>query len=68
LQTWPGDDPRRLYLALSTSTGHALVEMPRADVEAFLRRTHSLIPPGTESRYMDLDIELALLIDGKPTT
>ena len=51
-----------LFLHLRAPSGEALFEFSRATVGAFLRRTETLVPSGTESSQLDLDDELQLLL------
>ncbi len=70
VQVWPGDELTEvghaaklvMYLSLSSALGSALFRMTRRDIASFLHRTDCLVPPGTESGHLDLDAELALLI------
>jgi hypothetical protein len=57
-----------IELALSSRGGQARVGLPRWAVRAFLRRVAALVPAGTEARYIDWDLELALLTEGGPLT
>lgn len=54
--------PRSVRVVLSDDIGAALVELPAAEVAAFLRQTFALVPAGTESDHLDLDGALAELI------
>ena len=51
-----------LFLHLRAPSGEALFELSRATVAAFLRQTEALVPSGTESALLDLDIELEVLL------
>jgi Streptomyces sporulation and cell division protein, SsgA. len=53
---------RALQLALHSPAGQALLEVPAAKVEAWLKRTYRLVPLGRESDSLDLDGELAELL------
>jgi hypothetical protein len=68
VQVWPAAQSggRIVCLSLSSPSGHALFEMPRSEILAFLRRTYSAVPLGGESDAIDLDAELALLMWGGP--
>lgn len=68
VQVWPAAQSggRVVCLALSSPSGHALFEMPRPDVLAFLRRTYATVPLGGEGDAIDLDAELALLLWSGP--
>ncbi|MGW2939334.1 SsgA family sporulation/cell division regulator [Streptomyces sp. NPDC001156] len=63
---WSGDGLGRdvLYIALTPPAGSVLLEVPAHCVEAFLRETRSVVPPGAESGQLDLDAELAHLLAG----
>ncbi|SFH23419.1 Streptomyces sporulation and cell division protein, SsgA [Streptomyces mirabilis] len=50
-------------IVLRSTAGAALVDIAAATVAAFLRRTVSLVPPGTESLHIDMDRALAELTD-----
>ncbi|MFB7495817.1 SsgA family sporulation/cell division regulator [Streptomyces sp. NPDC056161] len=67
VRMWPAGGAGRavVYIALRTPAGSALLELPARGVASFLRDTRSVVPPGAESRRLDLDTELAeLLADG----
>jgi hypothetical protein len=68
VQVWPSNSGGfpSVCLSLSSPSGRALFEAPRADVMAFLSRTYSCVPTGHESDFVDLDAELALLIWTEP--
>ncbi|WP_406423993.1 SsgA family sporulation/cell division regulator [Streptomyces sp. NBC_01589] len=46
--------PGSVRIVLRSAAGHALVDIAESAVDAFLRRTVSLVPPGTESRHIDV--------------
>ena len=62
---WPVSTPhgRLLYLSLASPNGSALLEADPDRVREFLDRTYSLVPLGTEASLLDLDAELARLVD-----
>ena len=64
VQVWPGEADGRpvILVSLSSPDGHAVLEADADDVRAFLDRTHALVPPGAESRYVHVDDELADLL------
>jgi hypothetical protein len=64
VQVWPATAEGQpvVCLALSSPSGRALFEMPLADLVEFLSTTYSVVPTGTESNFVDLDAELALLM------
>jgi hypothetical protein len=41
-----------------------LFEAPLPRIVAFLTRTYSLVPNGAESSFVDVDTELALILNG----
>ena len=45
-------------IALHSPDGEALVRASAGDIEAFLRRTYLVCPPGAEGRHLDLDKDL----------
>ncbi|GGJ70765.1 SsgA family sporulation/cell division regulator [Streptomyces brasiliensis] len=47
----------------STSSA-ARIEVPSVEAGEFLRRSYALVPDGAESLYIDVDRELAALMDG----
>ncbi|WP_405886390.1 SsgA family sporulation/cell division regulator (plasmid) [Streptomyces sp. NBC_01136] len=51
-----------MYIALGSSAGTALLEVPVQDVRTFLENTEALVPQGTESGHIDWDVELANLL------
>ncbi|MER6115805.1 SsgA family sporulation/cell division regulator [Streptomyces sp. NPDC001743] len=53
--------PDTMRIVLRTPAGAALVELPASEVARFRRDADALVPPGTESAYVDIDSELALL-------
>jgi hypothetical protein len=68
VQVWPAPetDIRRagqlVCLSLSSPSGTALFEAPLGKVVEFLTQTYAAVPTGTESDFVDLDAELALLM------
>ena len=66
VQVWPAISPDRAELrlvciSLSSPSGTALFEAPRARLVEFLTQTYTAVPTGSESEYVDIDVELALL-------
>ncbi|MFF4962895.1 SsgA family sporulation/cell division regulator [Streptomyces sp. NPDC001222] len=57
-----GRGDRAMYIALGSSAGTALLEVPVTDVMIFLEDTEAVVPQGTESRHIDWDTELAHLL------
>lgn len=65
VRVWPASEPLpgdRVYIALSSPDGQALLEAPAAVLREFLRRTWDLVPAGTESGHLDIDAALAALL------
>ncbi|WP_369069480.1 SsgA family sporulation/cell division regulator [Kineococcus terrestris] len=56
------DGRRRVLLRLSSPDGNAELEADEADVRRFLRRADALVPPGRETRHLDLDDLVARLV------
>jgi len=64
VRVWPGPDTIGVtYLQLRSPHGEAIFQLERASVVDFVLRSYVSVPPGCESRYLDLDTELALLHD-----
>ncbi|MFF7902062.1 SsgA family sporulation/cell division regulator [Streptomyces sp. NPDC007920] len=64
VRVWPSKALGRsvVLLALSAPDGEALLEVPAAQVAAWLERTLRLVPPGSEGRQLGIDDELAGLL------
>jgi hypothetical protein len=64
VQVWPAstDAAPVVCLALSSPSGRALFEMALTDLVEFLSATYQAVPTGTESTFIDVDAELALLL------
>ncbi len=63
---WPvvdAADGPQLYLSLASPSGSALLQADPIEVRRFLDETYRLVPAGTESTFLDLDAELARLVD-----
>lgn len=54
-----GHHARRVRITLRSATGAALVDIDAAEVDAFLQQSFTLVPPGAESAYIDLDRAVA---------
>jgi hypothetical protein len=68
VRVWPAHGATDvLFLHLRAPSGEALFEFSRGTVGAFLRRTETLVPTGTESAQLDLDDELQLLLSNGGT-
>jgi hypothetical protein len=61
---WPSneDDGEIVCIALSSPFGHALLEARRHEVEAFVVRSFSSVPRGTESDHLDIDGAIEALL------
>ncbi len=64
VQVWPSadDGDHSVSLSLSSPSGSALFEMPLGGLVEFLTLTYAAVPTGSESDFVDLDAELALLV------
>ncbi|MGW1620831.1 SsgA family sporulation/cell division regulator [Streptomyces sp. NPDC002172] len=64
VRVWPavGRGDEAMYIALGSSAGTALLEVPVQDIKSFLEDTEALVPQGTESGRIDWDTELAFLL------
>lgn len=65
VRVWPasGGPSSVINLSMSSPTGSALFEIDRDQLVGFLQRTYVAVPTGAESEVVDLDAELALLLD-----
>ncbi|MFF9671667.1 SsgA family sporulation/cell division regulator [Streptomyces eurythermus] len=54
--------PYSLRIVLSNRDGTALIELPAEKVAGFLRQAFSLVPPGTESRHLNIDGTITALM------
>lgn len=64
VRVWPGPESSgATYLQLRSPHGEAMFQAERGHFIDFLLRSYVVVPPGCESRYLDLDTELALLHD-----
>lgn len=67
VQVWPAHGGgRAVCLALSSPSGAATFEVPLGRLVEFLTRTYAAVPTGSESDFVDLDAELALLLWSGP--
>ena len=69
VQVWPAADAgaQIVCLSLSSPSGQALFEVPLAPLVEFLTRTYAAVPTGSESDFVDIDAELALLMWSDPS-
>lgn len=64
VHVWPTTRAGRplISLALTSPSGAALFETSLDEVVEFLSRSYAAVPTGSESDYIDIDAELALLL------
>lgn len=64
VRVWPAmsDGERVINLAMASPSGSALFEIDRDELVEFLQQTYLAVPTGTEEDVVDLDAELALLL------
>lgn len=64
VQVWPSHSNGRpvVCLSLSSPSGRAMFEAPLAQLVEFLTKTYAVVPTGSESDYVDVEAELALLL------
>ena len=60
VQIWPGGG--RVFLALRSPSGQAVLETPRQAIADFVAHSKQVVPAGSESEYVDLDRELDALL------
>jgi hypothetical protein len=58
----PHDLTGPVYVELRSPSGRALLAVPRPVLAEFVDRCHEVVPPGDEADYIDLDVELDLLL------
>jgi len=68
VQVWPSHSAGQpvVCLSLSSPSGRALFEAPLANLVEFLTKTYAVVPTGSESDYVDVEAELALLLWSGP--
>lgn len=68
VQVWPSHSGGRpvVCLSLSSPSGRALFEVPLTALVEFLTKTYAVVPTGSESEYVDVEAELALLLWSEP--
>jgi hypothetical protein len=68
VQVWPTHSAGQpvVCLSLSSPSGRALFEAPLPQLVEFLTRTYAVVPTGSESDYVDVEAELALLLWSGP--
>lgn len=64
VQVWPSHSNGRpvVCISLSSPSGRAMFEAPLTQLVEFLTRTYAVVPTGSESDYVDVEAELALLL------
>ena len=67
VRVWPthSGGQAMVCLSLTSPSGSAVFEVSQRDLVEFLTRTYAAVPTGTESDFIDLDAELALLLFGE---
>lgn len=65
VRVWPSTSGRErvINLAMASPSGSALFEIDRDALVEFLQQTYAAVPTGSEEDVVDLDAELALLLD-----
>jgi hypothetical protein len=65
VRVWPAasDSEPVVNLAMTSPSGAALFEIDRDALVEFLQQTYLAVPTGSEEDLVDLDAELALLLD-----
>ncbi len=65
VRVWPSvtRGERVVVLAMDSPSGSAVFELDRDELLVFLQRTYLAVPTGSEEQLVDLDVELALLLD-----
>lgn len=62
VRVWPDAERPAVCLSLRSPHGTALVEIAHSALAEWLTRTHELVPPGQEDRFVDTGAELAELL------
>lgn len=62
---WPSTSEGQdiVCLSLTAPGGHALLQTPRAELQGFVDAMLDAVPPGRETAHLDMDAELAALLD-----
>jgi hypothetical protein len=65
IRVWPAmsGGERVINLAMASPSGSALFEIDRDALVEFLQQTYLVVPTGSEEDVIDLDAELALLLE-----
>ncbi|HTW20450.1 MAG TPA: SsgA family sporulation/cell division regulator [Mycobacteriales bacterium] len=67
VRVWPTEDRsdgHGVCLSLSSPSGQAIFSASPGPIKGFLSQTYTMVPPGGESNFIDLDAELELLLTG----
>ena len=66
VRVWPSVSGRErvVNLAMTSPSGSALFEIDRYALVEYLQQTYLAVPTGSEQDVVDLDAELALLLEG----
>ena len=64
VRVWPShvDGHATVFLALSSPSGQAVFEVGLHELAEYLTQSYTLVPTGSESDFVDIDAELALLL------
>jgi len=54
-----GSDPDQMLMELESPDGYAVVEFGRESAARFVASTHALVPLGSESAFVDVDVFIA---------
>ena len=65
IRVWPAmaGGERVINLAMASPSGSALFEIDRDELVEFLQQTYLAVPTGTEEDVIDIEAELALLLE-----
>jgi hypothetical protein len=63
VRVWPSATAGVLEIELSSPFGQAHFEAPMDEIASFLDRTYQVIPAGQEGMHVDVEAELAGLLD-----
>jgi hypothetical protein len=68
VQVWPSHANGKpvVCISLSSPSGRAMFEAPLSALVEFLTKTYAVVPTGSESDYVDVEAELALLLWSEP--
>ncbi|MFE3173137.1 SsgA family sporulation/cell division regulator [Amycolatopsis sp. NPDC059090] len=55
------ENPEAVLIELDSPTGYAVLCAPVSELREFLDRTYDIVPWGSESRWVDFDLEFARL-------